>query len=124
VYILAQPPIIAKIAMNQGHATRVRLEGTHARLAGDSRATRSRWSQSPDGLRIYGLRCRFAFNCPSSWPFDMCSYCERVFPDVSRIRTMVDAYRYVCPHKSGWWQYLVVAAVDDGLIWLAHSILC
>ena len=36
MYILAQPPIIAKIAMNQGHATRVRLEGTHARLAGDS----------------------------------------------------------------------------------------
>ena len=77
------------------------LTGTHARLAGDSRATRSRWSQSPDGLRIYGLRCQFVLNCPSSWPFDMRSYYERVFPDGSRIRTMVDAYRYVCPHKSG-----------------------
>jgi len=52
---------------------------------------------------------------PSTWPFDMCSFSERVFPEVLRIRTGADAYRNVYPHK-GRRQDDPVAAVATNVI--------
>ena len=48
---------------------------------------------------------------------------ERVFPDVSRIRTMPDAYRDVYPNKDGLWNNLVAIATGAGMIWLSNGIL-
>ena len=49
---------------------------------------------------------------------------ERVFPDVSRIWTMPDAYRDVYPNKDGLWNNLVAIATVTGMLWLTNGILC
>jgi len=65
----------------------------------------------------------FAAKCRFTWPFGMRPYYRRVFPDVSRIRTIADAYRNAYPYKGGRWGYLVVATAGDGITWLAHGLL-
>jgi len=66
----------------------------------------------------------FAAKCRLTWSFDISSYYRRVFADLSRIRTIADAYRNVYPYKGGRWGYLVVATVGDGMICLPCGFLC
>lgn len=54
----------------------------------------------------------------------MRSYYRRVFPDVSRIRTITDAYRDAYVYKGGLLDSLMVAAADDGMTCLVHGPLC
>ena len=60
----------------------------------------------------------------SSWPLGMRPYDERVFPDVSRSRTMVDAYRNVYLYKDGGWDDLAAATACGGEIWRTYGVLC
>ena len=60
----------------------------------------------------------FAAKCRFTWPFGMRPYYRRVFADLSRIRTIADAYRNAYPYKGGRWGYLAVATVGDGMICL------
>jgi len=73
---------------------------------------------------ICAIRCVFAANRVSGWPFAMCSFLEQVLADVSRIRTTGGVYRNVYPHRSGEWDDLVAAATDDGAMWLVYGLLC
>ena len=54
----------------------------------------------------------------------MCSRYERVFPDVPRIRPIADAYRDVCPHRSGRWRNLPAGTGTDGITRHGHGIFC
>jgi hypothetical protein len=52
-----------------------------------------------------------------SWACAICSYYGRIFADVSRIRTIADAYRDAYLHKGGQWDDLEDTLADSGMIW-------
>jgi|ADurb_Cas_02_Slu_FD_contig_111_91304_length_5296_multi_2_in_0_out_0_2 hypothetical protein len=75
------------------------------------------------GQCICAVRCRIAVDSPSARPFGMRSHYRRVFPDMSRIRTITDVYRDACPYEGGLGglsDSLMVATADDGIICLVH----
>ena len=93
-YILAQPPILAKTGRRSPR--------------GPVRIARRGRSGLPEASHVWSARrqpyictarCQYATNYASSWSLGICRYYRRVFPDVSRIRTIGDAYRDVYPHK-------------------------
>ena len=70
------------------------------------------------------LRCKFVRKCVFSWPFVMRSYYRRVFPNLTRIRTMADAYRDAYLYKGGRWNDLESSAAFDGMSWRTHGLVC